>query len=93
MHRIIQLDKKSLSIDFPFPVYQIGSNVHHIQYLIDGLVPVLQQIVLVLDWLEIDHIADSVNPAADHLVVVQYAQLLLAVLLLCVYQLAHSLQT
>ncbi len=93
MHAIIQLDEQSLSINFPFPVYQIGSNVHHIQYLVDGLVPVFQQVILMLHWLEIDHVADSVHPAADHFVVVQHAQFLLAVLLLCVYQLAHSLQT
>lgn len=71
----------SFLVDFPLAVDEVGSNVDHVQNLVDAGIPLHQQTVLVLYGSEIDHIADSVHSAVDDLVVVQGAQFFLAVVL------------
>ena len=72
----------SFFIDLPLPVDQIGGHVHQIQNAVDGFVPVSQEVLFVFDWFEVDDSVDAVDSAWNGFVVVQGAELLLAVFLL-----------
>lgn len=52
---------------------QIGCHIHQIQYSIDGLVPVPEQIILILHGPEIDHTINSVDSALYGLVIIECA--------------------
>ena len=82
----------SFLIHFSLPVDQIGGDIDQIQDTIDWLVPVLQHILLVLDGFEVDHAVDPVDPAGNHVLVVQSADLLFAVFSFHLQKLAYSTQ-
>lgn len=70
---MIRIDTKSFAINFPLPIYQISRNVHHVENLINRIVPLLQNIVLMLHGLEVYDIVESINAAAYNLIVIQDA--------------------
>lgn len=82
----------SLPIDFSLAVNEVGRDVDQVEYSVDGLVPVPQQVVLVLDRPEVDHPIDPVDPALYGFVVVEGTQLLLTVFLLHLQELAQPVQ-
>jgi hypothetical protein len=69
---------------------EVGYHVHMIQNAIDRFIPILQQQLLVFDGFEVDHSVDAVYSTADHVAVVETANLLFAVLPLHSQELAHT---
>jgi hypothetical protein len=54
---------KSVLIDLPLSVDKVGSHVDQVENAVYGLVPVLEQILFVFDWPEIDDTVDAVDSA------------------------------
>jgi hypothetical protein len=67
------MDNTSLLIDLSLAMNQIGCHIHQIQYSIDGLVPVPEQIILILHGPEINHTINSVDSALYGLVIIECA--------------------
>ena len=82
----------SFFMHLPLPVDQIGRRIHQIQNTIDRLIPIPQQILLVLNRPKINHPIYSINSARDGLRIVQTTDLLLAVVPIDVQQLTHSVK-
>lgn len=80
----------SLLIHFPLAMDEVSGHIHQVQNAIDRLVPIPQHELLILNGSEVDHPVDAVDPAGDHMFIIQSAELLLAVLPLDLQQLAHS---
>lgn len=70
---------KSFAINFPLSIDQICCNINHIKDLINGIVPFLQYIILMLHRLEIDDIIETIDSTVDNFAIIQYAKLLFAV--------------
>ena len=69
---------------------QVGSHVNKVKDTVNRLIPVLQQVLLVLDRSEVNHPIYPVDSARYGVVVIESAQLLLAVVLVCLDQLRQS---
>ena len=58
---------------------QAGSLIHQVQNTVDGGIPVVHDMVFIVDRSEVNDIVNSVNSAADHFSVIQGTELFLAV--------------
>ena len=72
----------SFFIDLSLSVDQISGHVNQIQNTVDRFVPISQEVLFIFNWFEVDNSIDTVDSAGDGFVVVQGAQLFLAVVLL-----------
>lgn len=52
---------------------EVGGHIHQVQDTIDRLVPVLQHELLILNGPEVDHPVDAVDPAGDHMFIIESA--------------------
>lgn len=71
---------------------QVCSNIDKIQNAVNGLVPGLEEVLLVLHWSEVNYSVDTVDSAGNGLEIVQRAELLFTVISVYFHQLANSLQ-
>ena len=61
---------------------EVGGAVYQVQDAVDGVIPVVEQVLFVFCWAKVEGVVDAVDAAADDLLVVQVADFFLAIVLL-----------
>ena len=61
----------SFLVNFPLSVNQICGHINEVQNTVDWRVPIFQQILLILNWPEVNSAINSVNSAWNSMIIVQ----------------------
>ncbi len=70
----------------------MSGGIDEIQDAVDGVVPLLEKVLFVFDWSEVDDAVDAVDSAGDGAEVVESAEFLLAVVPVDGEQLADAVE-
>ena len=69
---------------------QVSSAIHQIQDPVDRLIPVVEEVLFIFGWAEVEGVVDAVDAATDNVFVVQVADFLLTIVLFDAQQLTDA---